>query len=871
MIPFEFAEPVYLLLLPAVFVLYKIAGYSITNFSKRQQRIHLLVRSLLWVLLVLALAGLSFHYQTPQKQFVFLIDESKSIDQTAAAKAEQYITAFKNVSAKINGTNKPLFVPFAATPQNIEVKTAVANNSDWQNATDIQAALKYGLTLLPDGKVPHVVLLSDGNDTSGDDKSITEFIKQHQNIPVSVVPLFASDKPEVAVAEISIPQHIRQGEPFFVETVIQSNTETAAEIILNRGEETGKEIIVKEKRNIHKGKNVFRFRETAPLHTPLETNDSGKRPDYSEQLNYSVSIVPESDTIPENNAAACSSFTAPIPRILIIENEPAKIYDFVSALQGQGFDVETGTAENMPQDLQNLDRFDGVIFSNVPARSFTPEKLEILRQYVEILGGGFLMLGGENSFGLGGYKETPVEKILPVKCDADENEKLPLAMALVIDRSGSMGGEKMELAKEAVKSAIGLLQKKDFISVVAFDHASYVIAPIQSAENGKTIKAAVSTIEAAGGTNIYPALDDAFKQLRSVNAKIKHIILLSDGYSVPGDYTKTVEAMTNEKITVSTIGVGDADNSLLKNIAVKGKGRHYTCTDPKTIPEIFAQETLAASKTILNEETFLPALALPSNMLSGIELDTLPPLLGYVVLEAKPAAQVILAAENGDPLLAQQRAGLGMSAVFTSDTKSKWGSEWLAWQEFPKFWSQVLRHIIRPPEQRPDERFFSIQKQIRSGKVYLTLNAVDENGHFINNGKVMTEIVNPAHTSEIMRWKQTAPGKYEMEFNAEKSGGYRFQTEFIDEGRNQQFRQNRTVDINYPDEFLLRDTNTVLLKEMAEKSGGLFDPSAEQLVRHDNKRTVRRTILLMPFLLTFAALLYVFDVFLKRMELFKNT
>jgi len=844
--PFDFASPVYLLLLPAVFVLYKIAGYSLTGFSKRQRQIHLLVRCCIFVLLVFALAGLTFHYQSSAKQFLVLIDKSKSIDEAAAASAEQFTTSFRQIAGK-----SAVFIPFAATPKT--VKTINTGDDNWRTATDIQAAMEFALTVSHEGKVPHFVLLSDGNETGG---SVMQFIQENKEIPISVIPLATSEKPEVAVSEVIVPQNIRQDEPFFVEIVIQSNTETEAEITLNNEDKN----ILTENKNIRKGRNVFRFQQTA---------------EDVQALKYSVSIKPKDDTLSENNFAAGLSVSAPKPAILVIESEPAKIRDFAAALQEQGFDIELGTADILPKTLQEMDNYDGIIFSNVPAKQFSPEQLELLREYVEVLGGGFLMLGGENSFGLGGYHETPVEDILPAKCDIeDEDEKLPIAMCLVIDRSGSMGGEKMQLAKEAVKSAIDLLQKKDFIAIVAFDHASYLIAQLQSMENAQRIKAAVSTIEAAGGTNVYPALDDAYVQLLKANTKLKHIILLSDGYSVPGDYIKAVQKLTNAKITVSTVGVGDADNTLLQNIAQKGKGRHYVCVSPQSIPEIFAQETLAASKTSINEEMFLPAAAAPSNVLSGIDPDALPPLLGNIVLEAKPTAQIILVTETANPLLLRQRVGLGAAAVFTSDVKTKWGSEWLTWQEFPKFWSQVLRNIIRTPEQRPDERFFAMKQRTYAGKVYLTLDAIDESGQFINDGKATLAVIHPDGSSEETLWKQTAPGKYETEFSAETIGGYELQTVFQYKPHDEEdaeisvFRHKRSLSINYPDEFRMQETNTALLKDVAKSSGGFFEPTAEQIFRYDSKRKAKRNVPLAAFLISAAALLYVFDVLLKRMDVF---
>jgi hypothetical protein len=500
-------------------------------------------------------------------------------------------------------------------------------------------------------------------------------------------------------------------------------------------------------------------------------------------------------------------------------------------------------------------------------------QMNLLRDYVSNLGGGLMMLGGEQSFGLGGYYKTPVEEILPVRCDFEkEKEKPSLALALVIDRSGSMGGQKMELAKDAAKAAVELLSPRDFATVIAFDHESYVVCAMQNIASIGTINSAISTIKAAGGTNIYAGLIDAHEQIRRTSAKLKHVILLTDGHSAPGDYEGIVRQMVNDQITVSTVGIGKADNELLKMIAENGKGRHYSCNDPNTIPQIFAKETITASKSAIHEIPFVPIIVTPTEVLANIDIETAPPLLGYVVTRAKPTSQFILAAQNetgvGDPLLVWWRYGIGMSAIFSSDAKSRWGAEWLTWSGYSKFWAQIIRQIMRQSDQR-GSRFEIYQ---HSGNIHLILDVVDEEkDRYINNATGLTTVIYPDLNKEEIKLQQTAPGRYEADVDVNKmnhQGGYHLQT-MLKLGEKDIVNQSRSVMIGYPEELRLKPTNNELLQRLAESTGGLFNPKPEELFQSDPNHTVWRATPLWAYLLTLATGFFVLDVLLRRIDLKK--
>ena len=296
-----------------------------------------------------------------------------------------------------------------------------------------------------------------------------------------------------------------------------------------------------------------------------------------------------------------------------------------------------------PRTLQELAGYDGVVVSDVPAHQFSDESMSLIRDYVEQLGGGFVMVGGQNSFGVGGYYRTPIEDVLPVRMKApDREERYATALALVIDRSGSMGGQKIELCKSAAISTVELLAKKDYITVVSFDSSARLIVPITKASSRATITSQISALNSGGGTNIMPGMTAAQQELGKVKAKVKHMIVLTDGHSGGGGYQQLAATLRGSGVTVSTVAVGQgAAGQLLQTIAAAGGGKFYQTADPTSIPKIFTQDAMVHMGKLIREESFLPKQVERHPMLKGIAATEAPALLGYVTTNRKATAQIL--------------------------------------------------------------------------------------------------------------------------------------------------------------------------------------------------------------------------------------
>ena len=324
--------------------------------------------------------------------------------------------------------------------------------------------------------------------------------------------------PEVQLSAVNVPAQVRQGEPFRVEVVVDSNHDDEGNIEVYRGAIK----VVSEKRKIKKGENRFVFQQQI---------DNDRLADFTARARGFK------DTLLDNNADSGLVFTAGKPRVLIVESDPSTAKHLAWALEEQEMQVNVRPPQGMPSDLSDLQNYELLILSNVPATSLTLKQMQVARTYVQDLGGGLIMIGGDQSFGLGGYYKTTIEEILPVRSDFEkEKEKPSLAMVLVIDHSGSMGGEKIEMAKEAARSAVELLGPNDKVGVIAFDDQAYIVSEIHPCSDKGYVVDRIASIEAGGGTSMYPAMEEAYDALRETTAKLKHVIILTDGISAPGDF-----------------------------------------------------------------------------------------------------------------------------------------------------------------------------------------------------------------------------------------------------------------------------------------------------------------------------------------------
>ena len=853
----EITRPLLLLLLLFLPALYYGYRRSLVDLSRTQRVISLIVRIIIVVLLILSVADVQYLKTDDKLAVMFLADISDSISDDGLTKATDYVNeALKSQdgnqqSGLIAFTDKAEVV--RALLENgdepdtelelTEVKQAwLETDEDAGDTTNIAQAIETAWGTFPANANKRIVLITDGVETQGDAVH-TALRGKDFGIQIDTVPLYPSDEPEVMVQRLDMLAQVKQGAPFNIEVLIHSNHEDVAEIRLFKN----KFEVAKQEARLEEGENRIIFTETAM--------DSGT-------LTYDALCRSTKDTRYDNNRALGIISVSGKPKVLLIDENESQARYLTRALEDAKIRVDVRNGLGVPNELADLQNYELVIFSNVPANRLTQNQMELIRTYVQDLGGGFMMLGSENSFGLGGYYKTPIETILPVQTDTEKKKETPsLAIVLVIDKSGSMGGIKIELAKAAARATVELLGKRDKIGVVAFDGSPFWIAEMHDASDKMYLSDQIGSITAGGGTNLYPALEQAYFALTETTAKLKHVIVLSDGQSQDGDWYGIASSMRNERITISTVGIGSgADMNLLGNLANWGGGRDYFTQDPYSIPQIFAKETVTASKSAIVDEPFIPQRIKPTQVLSGIDLELAPFLLGYVATQPRPTAEVFLVSDRGDPLLASWQYGLGKSVAFTSDAKARWASDWLDWGGYGKFWTQLVRDTMR----KATLSNFQTEIKKEKGIAHLAIDALDDAGDFLNQLENDVSLISPDLKKKQLAVTQTAPGRYELDFPTQDVGPYFLNVMQKQSGEVVNTQVTGTV-VSYPQEYLVHNADDALLTQLAAVSGGKFNPSAEDAFRPPEEQVALRIHLWRPFLITALFLLLV-DIALRRVD-----
>ncbi|MCX6865721.1 MAG: VWA domain-containing protein, partial [Verrucomicrobia bacterium] len=508
-------------------------------------------------------------------------------------------------------------------------------------------------------------------------------------------------------------------------------------------------------------------------------------------------LIPQDDWFPANNRAAVTLPVRGKPRVLVLHDKPALMRPAERLLREQDIELESRGVRGLPDTFEAILAFDAILLADVPATALTNRQMEWLKRYVTDFGGGLIMLGSENSFGLGGYYKTPVEDVLPLIARFEKDKEKPsLAMVLLIDKSGSMTGTKVELARQAARGAAELLGGQDQIAVIGFDEQPQLVCDLTPAANRAAVAGAIDMLQAGGGTNLQPALVQARDILRAASARLKHVIALTDGQTDPANIVELAREMADSGITVSTVAMGrDAAGSLLEQMAVAGGGRFYQTDAPENVPQIFTRETMQASRSAIKEDLYGATPVTEHPLLAGFERTQFPPVLGYVMTQPRPTAQVLLATETGDPLLAIGRFGLGTGIAFTADLTERWGGEWLSWEGCGRFWAQTMRAALRK------EDAVGIETRLRedSGRLLVEVTRRDEAGRLMGGVAWQASALDDAGDEHPVASEETGVGKYRFAVAVMESPSLTIRLHDPAAGKVKTLRWNRS----YPAEYQL--------------------------------------------------------------------
>jgi uncharacterized membrane protein/Mg-chelatase subunit ChlD len=857
----DLRQPLWLLLLPiALWLALRALQGSVIVTSAGRRKVAAAARFVLLLAVILAIAGARAVLPRDELHTVFCVDRSASVDPSKQQLALDWV---RDAARAMTSSDRGALVVFG---EDAQVERALAASLEVpreplspirREATDLGRAIRLALALLPEEVEKQVVLVSDGAENSGD--ALREArVAAANGVRVTTVHVPATAEPgEVLVERVDAPQYVEKGEPYTVRATIVATSPTRARVAFTRN---GK-IVRQEDLDLAKGANSVTLAE---------------RIDAADAFTYDVLVTASSDRNPANNQGTALVRVLGEPRALIVLREAEHGKPLAQALERAGMKVERAGAAGMPLGRDELARFDLLVVGDVAADRFSPAQLTSVRDYVRDMGGGLLALGGEQSFGLGGYYGTPFEEALPVDSDIRKKKVLPaLAQVFVIDKSGSMseqtadGATKIVLAREGVVRTVELLAREDMAGVIGFDQTPTWVAPLARLVDKNEVAKNVRTLEPGGGTAIHPALLEAVKALEKVEAQVKHVIVLTDGVSEPGDFAALLQRADRGKITVSTIGVGESggelDEDFLRWVAEKGGGEYHHAKHASDIPPLIAKDTLTASHALLIEKPFAPVA------LASSDLDWRPPspdLQGFVLTEAKDEAEVLLGsardmtpADEG-PILARWRFGIGKSAAFTSDAATRWSQAWLRWEGYTALFGSLARWLERDP--RPAGLATTLE--LESGQGVVTVEA-DERRPLELEARVSAPEGSPPVPA--LRLEPVAPGRYRATFRATRPGVYFVGIEEIGARGARAGRGSAGAALAYPREYRELESNPLLLERIAKLTGGhaLSLEDRPAVVWAHEQKPARAPRGLLPWLVALAAFLLVFEVAARRLSL----
>ncbi|HVU04462.1 MAG TPA: VWA domain-containing protein [Polyangiaceae bacterium] len=843
---------------------------SLSDLPWQQRVLAILFRLGFLATIALALARPARTAETRKVCTVLLLDVSDSISAEAledARKSAQALLAAKppdDLVKLVTFAKRPRLVQLGQGP---ELPPASALRHDAtppgpgtgdraSAATDIGAALDLAYAVFPPGYLKRVVLLSDGVETSGDVLAAADRARSF-GVEVHAVPSRRPPPAEVAIRSLGVPGKVQIGEPFEVTADVYSSRKTKARIRLYQGEVLNGLGGVKEV-DLSPGSNDVRFSSVVRF---------GGKVTYAAEVDRMAE-----DTFAANNRVTASLDVPGRPAVLYVEGQPQRANYLSSALGAQEFDVDVRAATAFPGSLEELERYDFFILSDVPAEQVSLSSQALVERYVRDLGGGFLFAGGPAGFGLGGWAHSTIERILPVRMDAEHRKDAPsVAMTLVIDRSGSMTGLPLEMAKAACRATVDTLEGDDLIEVVAFDSSPIRYVKMQPARYRTRIEAEIARIQPGGGTEIFSALDMAYQDMTVVQARRKHVILLTDGRADSQGIRDLVQAMVAESMTVTTVGLGEgADADFLRTIADTGGGRYHHVPDPNSLPRIFTRETELVSRQAAVEEWFPVTQTSSADFLNGVAIQSAPFLHGYVATQMRePPAQQILASDKDEPILARMRVGLGWTLAWTSDVKNQWATDWLRWSGFSKFWGQLVREHMRKKHRRE----LDMRTEMEDGRVRAIVDAFTADERFEDGLESKLTVTGPEPKGKRMDvpMRQTAPGRYEADFRLPDYGAFLLEAEHSRVGDDGALHPTGVsyaeVENPYPREYSAFEPDVARLGRLVAATGGVLDPAPPVVFDPKNEKIVYREPLF-GRALSAALLVFLLDLLVRRVRIF---
>ena len=708
---------------------------------------HGVIRTLLFVLLIAALMQPVTVLEVEQERHVVVLDETDSMSAAARSRGSQAAAALvSELAGRGDATMIRLGADDAESPSGENAARRIVPGAN--DASPLARALEIAGQSIPRAQRGSVVLISDGLATSRDWAGAAAHLAE-RDIPVHVFDPGASST-DAFPARLRFAA-ARPGESLRgTAEVIGANAEM--QLVLRSGEE---ELARSD---------PFRGEGRHYVEVDFEAGEPGFL-DVTAEL---VVAADAGDDPGNNRLQAVAAIQTPL-RILYLGSRQEGAADRLSGILGPGHEIDSADPGELGGDT-DLDPYQLVMLDDVPARLLSEPFQARLEEAVVDSGLGLMMSGGEASFADGGYFGTPVADLLPVEITGEDDISDPsVGLALILDTSGSMGGTRIELAKQIARIAVRRLQPHDRIGIVEFYGAKHWAVPMQPASNKIEIDRAIGRMKAIGGTVLYPAIQEAYYGLKNINTRFKHIILVTDAGVEDANYEAMVRNISRDNINVSTILVGQGGHNLvMSDIANWGQGRFYGVGNQFSLVELILKRPTVRKAVRYKRGSFsLDSLSGPG-WWGPVDPASLPPLNGYAQVEPRDQAEMLIrVADARYPVLSSWRYGLGRVTTLMTEPAGQGTDSWREWPDYAEFLGRVVARTAS------DQEPFKLELNRRGDTAQLSVRRYDNDPLLAPVARMVDEAGNEsADTSPELI--ETAPGLFEADFHAAPEEAIRF-------------------------------------------------------------------------------------------------
>lgn len=830
----SFDYPWALLLLLMLPWMWAVSYRALAGLGYGRRLTALLFRSMVLLLVIFAIAGVQWVRISDRITVVYLLDQSDSVARAkrdlmleyAIKSAREHRNRARGDRAGLIVFGREAAIEFPPYDDDLPTVRGIESYLGRTDATNLEAALKLAQASFPEDSAKRVVIISDGVETLGQAGPVAKAMAD-SGIGIDVIPIDLLAKSEILVEKVDLPSNIRQGQPFQTRVVINryqhdSDQPVSGRLRLIRSMGASEQVLVDDTVVLDKDVNVF----------PI--TDSIDRP---AGYNYRAEFVPDdpsTDALQQNNRADSFTYVRGKGRVLVIQDWKALGDNalMVEALRQAEIEVDIMPSNQLFTSLAELQAYDSVLLAGVPRSSgndasdiasFTDEQLDMLVANCEQFGSGLLMLGGPDGLGAGGWTNSVVEKAMPVDFQV-KNTKIEAVGALAMIMHASEIAQGNYWQKKIAEESLKVMGAMDYCGILQFTGLGDAWlwgdknGMLRVGQNRSAMMQRIRNMTPQDMPDFQPSVQMALASLQSVNASIKHCIIISDGDPAP-PASGLISQFSRSQIKISTVAVGahgPAGHQTLQNIANQTGGNYYVVTNAAALPKIFQREAMRVARPLVREPEggFVPEISYPHEVLTGLPRQ-LPRTAGYVLTTVKesPLVEVSIRANDSEAepenqtILASWTYGLGRCAVFTSDSGKRWTGRWTDWEGYSQFWTQLVRWTMRPTE---TDAKFSIATNTSEGRVQVVVNALNKDDEFLNFLDMQAVAMGPDLKPLPLVMRQVAPGRYVGNFEADQAGSY-----LVNVIPGPGIPSLSTgASVPYSDEYRVRRTNYALLEQL---------------------------------------------------------